>query len=370
MKFMSAIKSAIVTGVTGQDGSWMVEYLLKNTNLNVYGAVRRTSKRDLSNIEHIQDKRFSIIDLDIADSVSVSGVVEEVQPDFFINFAANSFVGSSWGMPVNCFQTNTMSVLYILDAIRRIKPTCRFYNAGSSEEWGNVDFTPQDETHPLKPRSPYGASKCAARHLVKVYRESYGIYAVQGWLFNHEGTRRGIEFVTRKISKKVAEIAGALQRGEDFAPLELGNLDAKRDWGDAEDFVDAVWRMLNQEVYGPPETKDVPFDVLVKQLKEYVVATNETHSIREFVEAAFDAAGIAGYWGFSSNDPFSPLNEIYGNKETGKILMKVNPEFYRPAEVDILKGDSSKIREELGWEPKTSFEQLVKKMVTHDLNNG
>jgi GDPmannose 4,6-dehydratase len=271
-------------------------------------------------------------------------VIAEEKPDYFINFAANSFVGVSWKMPVNHMETNAMAVLYQLEAIRKYCPSCRYYNAGSSEEFGDVLHSPQSETHPLRPRSPYGVSKASARHMVKVWRDSYNLFAIQGWLFNHEGTRRGEEFVTRKITKNVARIKNEYING-DFKPLELGNVDAKRDWSDAEDFVKGVWLMLNQE-----------------QPKEYVLSSNETHTIREFVEEAFNFAGF----GFEKcRWEGRGVNEKYYHED--KVLVQINPEFYRPAEVDLLLGDSSSARRDLNWEPQTDFLELVRKMVAHDL---
>lgn len=339
------MKSIIITGVTGQDGSLMADYLLKDHNNFVYGAHRRLSVSNHQNIEHLKDhERFKLLELDLTDAESINHAVRQVKPDYFINFAANSFVGNSWKMPINHMQTNCMGVLYCLEAIRNLSPHTRFYNAGSSEQFGDVAYSPQDIHHPFRPRSPYGASKCAAHHLVKVYRESYGTYAVQGILFNHEGVRRGEEFVTRKITKNVARIYNAKKNDESFSPMELGNVDAKRDWSDAQDFVRGVWLMLNQE-----------------KPKDYVLSANETHSVREFVELAFKAAFIEGDWIGEG------LNERFVDKETGKDLLIINPAFYRPAEVDLLWGDSTPAREELGWVPNTSFSQLVEKMVARDL---
>ena len=340
------MKKIIVTGVTGQDGSHMVDYLLKNTEHTIIGGVRRLSVKNHDNIKHLKDNpRFFLIDLDVTDAQNTDRVIAEHKPDYFINFAANSFVGSSWEMPVNHMQTNAIAILHQLEALRRHVPQCRYYNAGSSEEFGDVKWTPQSEIHPLRPRSPYGASKCAARHLVKVYRDSYNLYAVQGWLFNHEGVRRGEEFVTRKITKSVARIFLESSNGQEITPLQLGNLDAKRDWSDAEDFVDGVWKMLNQE-----------------QPKDYVLSSNETHTIREFVEEAFNFAGfhrsMCSWQGKGEDEKY-----FHGDQ----CLVEINSLFYRPAEVDILLGDSSKAREELGWQPKTNFLQLVKKMVDCDI---
>ena len=242
--------AVIITGVSGQDGSFMSDYLLKNTDYEIFGGARRLSVANHENIIHLaNEKRFHLINFDLTDPHSISQTISQINPAYFINFAAQSFVKSSWDFPDQTSDANTKAVIHILEAIQLNCPDCRFYNAGSSEEFGDVVYSPQDEKHPLRPRSPYGASKASARHWVKVYRESYGLYALQGWLFNHEGTRRGEEFVTRKITKAVNRIEKAIENEESYQPLELGNVDAKRDWSDARDCVDAVWRMLNQEKY-------------------------------------------------------------------------------------------------------------------------
>jgi GDPmannose 4,6-dehydratase len=343
-KIVANKKSIIVTGVTGQDGSHMVDFLLENTDYEIFGCVRRLSVYNHENLSHISNERFHLINFDLTDCYSISRIIEKIKPDYFINLAAQSFVGSSWDFAQQTWETNATSVLNILEAIRNYHPTCRFYQAGSSEEFGDVIFTPQNEDHPLRPRSPYGASKAAARQILKVWRESYGLYAVQGWLFNHEGTRRGVEFVTRKITTNVARIKKSIVKNKPFEPLELGNLDAQRDWSDAEDFIHGIWLMLNQ---------DKP--------KDYVLSSNETHTIREFIELAFNTAGVEGYWSGQG------IDEKYLEKNTDIILLKINQKFYRPAEVDLLLGDSAKAREELGWKPKTSFKKLVEKMVKHDI---
>jgi len=379
-KFASGKKVVIITGVTGQDGSLMADYLLKNTEYEVFGGARRLSVANHENIEHLRDqKRFHLINFDLTDAHSISQLISQLVPSYFINFAAQSFVKSSWDFPAQTWDANTKSIIHILEALRLHSPACRFYNAGSSEEFGNVAYSPQDEKHPARPRSPYGASKSGARDIVKVYRESYEMYAIQGWLFNHEGVRRGEEFVTRKITKAVARIADAINNGEDFRPLELGNLDVHRDWSDAEDCVVAVWLMLNQDVCRhdvakmieqydksgrlllPREVNPTWHRVVVENLKEYVVSSNEGHSVREFVEKAFEAAGVRGKW-INHTDPLKT------RFETAKhTLVTVNPSFYRPAEVDNLLGNSTAIRTELGWKPKTTFAGLVEKMVRADL---
>ena len=353
IKFKSNnIGCVIITGVTGQDGSHMVDYLLKNTNLIIFGGVRRLSIYNHSNIKHINSDRFHLINFDLNDSNNINKVIEKIQPDYFINFAAQSYVACSWDFAKITWETNCTSVIDILEAIKMYKPTCRLYQAGSSEEFGNVSYSPQDENHPLKPRSPYGASKVASRQIIKVYRESYNLYAIQGWLFNHEGTRRGEDFVTRKITKNVARIYNLIKKNENL------NIYAKRDWSDAEDFIDGIWKMLNQEIYNKNYSGT---------LTEYVFSSNETHTIKEFVELAFKNIDIVGYW---KNDTNDNINEIFcynnnNNKEI--ILVKINPSFYRVAEVDLLLGNSNKARNELNWNPNVSFTELVKKMVKNDI---
>ena len=346
-------KVVFVTGVTGQDGSHMVDYLLKTTDYLIFGGARRLSIKNHENISHLENNpRFHLVNFDLSDAHSISKIVESLKPDYFINLAAQTFVGSSWDFPAQTWECNTTGVIHILEAIRQHKPSCRFYNAGSSEEYGNVVYTPQDENHPAKPRSPYGASKSAARQLVKVYRESYNLYAIQGLLFNHEGTRRGEEFVTRKITKGVARIKKAILDGKSFEPIELGNVKAKRDWSDAEDFVDGIWKMMNQVAPN-----------------EYVLSSNETNTIESFVWHAFKSADIEGAWhGQAESAEFSiTTKDAIKYEPVVSVLVKINPKFYRPAEVELLLGDSSKARRELGWKPETSFEQLVDKMVKNDL---
>lgn len=343
----------IITGVSGQDGSHMVDYLLEKTDALIFGGVRRLSVYNHANLSHICSDRFYLVNFDLTDAHSISSLIEKIQPDYFINFAAQSFVASSWDFARQTWQTNSTAVLDILEAIRLHNPKCRFYNAGSSEEFGNVEYVPQDEKHPLKPRSPYGASKAAARQIVKVYRESYNLYAIQSWLFNHEGTRRGEEFVTRKISKNVARIASELSEKRIPTPIELGNVHAKRDWSDSEDFVECVWMMMNQEKYR------VDFDSNM-QINEYVLSSNETHTIKEFVELSFKCLNINGYWQGEGVD------EKFIQNDTNNVLVKINSKFYRPAEVELLWGNSNQFRKDFNWTPKTSFDELVKKMVKND----
>jgi GDPmannose 4,6-dehydratase len=355
---MNNTKCIIVTGVTGQDGSHMVDYLLKNTDYMIFGGVRRLSVNNHVNIRHINSDRFHLVNFDLNDSSNIYNIIEKLQPDYFINFAAQSYVACSWDFTKITWETNCTSVIDILDAIKIYKPSCRLYQAGSSEEFGNVSYSPQDENHPLKPRSPYGASKVASRQIIKVYRESYNLYVIQGWLFNHEGTRRGDDFVTRKITKNVARIYDSIKHNKTFIPIELGNIYAQRDWSDAEDFVDGVWRMLNQDIYNK-NYNGVPC--------EYVFSSNETHTIKELIELSFKCINIIGYWKNDTNDVINEKYYYINDNNEEIILVQINPSFYRLAEVDILFGNSNKARNELDWLPKISFNELIKKMVKNDI---
>lgn len=349
------MKKVLITGANGQDGSYMIDYLLDNTDNTIIAATRRTSQPITNHIERYRNHpRVKFLLLDLGDSHSIENAVEQEKPDYFINFGASAFVPDSWNSPALTIQVNTISVISILEAIKKHVPNCRFYNACSSEIFGSVLEVPQTINTRPNPRSVYGVSKNAAREIVTVYRESYGMYAVSGILFNHESPRRQSHYVTRKITQNVARISKSLKEG--FKPLDLGNLDALRDWSDATDFVDGVWKMLNQE-----------------KPKDYVLSSGEMHSVREFVEKAFSFAGILGRW---HNPTHNHLDEEYilldenGLATKKKItLVKINPKFYRLAEVNELLGDSSPAREELKWVPKTSFDQLVMKMVDWDINN-
>lgn len=343
------VKKVIITGITGQDGSNMVRYLLSNIDLEIYGTIRHHSNVNHFNFEDIKDKRFKIISLDITDQQSINNNVKDIRPDYIINFASQSFVGESWNQPILTFSTNTLSVIYFLEAIREYCINCRFYSAGSSEEFGDVIFSPQDLTHPKRPRSPYGASKASCSHIVKVYRESYNLYAIHSILFNHEGTKRGKEFVTRKITSNIARIKSQLinceRHGTLIEPLVLGNLNIYRDWSDSEDFVEAIWLMLNQ-----PTPQD------------YLLSSNECHSIKEFLDLAFEYAGLKVEWHIDKDDELKTYIT-----SSGQVILKISKDFYRPAEVDLLYGNSDETRKILKWEPKTDFKSLVKKMVDNDI---
>ena len=334
----------------------MVDYLLNflgkelgKSNFMIYGGIRRLSVKNHENISHLEGvPNFELTDIDLNDPHSIRDAVIDLQPDYFINFAAQSFVAGSWKYPVQTWGTDADAVLHILESIRRFMPECRFYNAGSSEEFGDVVYSPQDENHPLNPQSPYGAAKCAARHLVRVYRESYKLFAIQGWLFNHEGVRRGLDFVTRKISHGIAKIKISLDNGNtptsSFPVLRLGNLDAFRDWSDAEDFMEGVWLMLTQE-----------------KPNQFILASGEMHSIREFLEECLRLSGIN--WGQRGTGP----SEEFFDKDSGLTIVKIDKKFYRPAEVHELCGNPSLAEKELGWKRKTDFKALVSKMYFNDL---
>lgn len=331
------MKSALITGINGQDGSYLAELLLEK-GYKVYGLMRRKSVVSYGNVEHIKDK-INFIYADMTDVVSLINAMEISQPDEVYNLAAQSFVATSWEQPLATAQIDAVGVTNMLEAIRRVKPTARFYQASTSEMFGKVQEVPQKETTPFYPRSPYGVAKLYGHWITKNYRESYNLFTCSGILFNHESERRGLEFVTRKITNAVARIKLGVQDC-----LELGNMDAKRDWGHSKDYVRAMWLMLQQ---------DKPDD--------YVVASNETHPVREFVEKAFKAAGIEIE--FSGDG----VNEVGKDKATGKTVVKVNPKFFRPAEVELLYGNPEKAEKTLGWTREISFDQLVERMVKNDL---
>lgn len=383
-------KKVIVSGVSGQAGSYFAEYLLKNTDYEIYGMVRRLSVLNHENIEHIKSNpRFHLFSGDLNDSHSIFEAIETIKPDYFINCAAQSFVFESWITPANTFLVDSVAIIHILEAIRKVKPSCRFITFGSSEEMGDVVYSPQDEKHPARARSVYGAAKIASRQIVKVYRESYGLYALQPWNYNYESKRRGVEFVTRKITQGVARIYHAIKNNQSFEPIELGNLDSYRDWSHCEDIVDGVWRMVNQEEYRPiikPLLEKKVSLNLSEVLNEYILSSNETHSIREFVELSFKYSDIInllndkhgqGNLEWWNKDCPDKIKEHYkwakstdmGNGFPYFDLVTVNPKFYRPADVCKLHGNSNAARNDLQWVPKFNFNDLVKEMVSSDIKN-
>lgn len=331
------MKHALITGITGQDGSYLAELLLEK-GYEVYGIMRRKSVVDYGNVEHIKDK-IHFIYADMTDPISLITAMKISQADEVYNLAAQSFVATSWEQPLATADIDALGVTNMLEAIRTVKPEARFYQASTSEMFGLVQAIPQTETTPFYPRSPYGVAKLYGHWITKNYRESYDLYACSGILFNHESERRGKEFVTRKITDAVARIKLGVQDH-----LELGNMDSKRDWGHSKDYVKAMWLLLQQD-----------------HADDYVIATNKTRTVREFVEVAFGHVGIEIEWEGTGVD------EIGKDKATGKTIVKVNPQFFRPAEVDILLGNPAKAEKELGWKREISFSQLVERMVKNDL---
>ncbi len=331
------MKKALITGITGQDGSYLAELLLEK-GYEVYGIMRRKSVVDYGNVDHIKDK-IHFIYADMTDIVSLINAMKISGADEVYNLAAQSFVATSWEQPLATAQIDALGVANMLEAIRIVNPSCRFYQASTSEMFGLVQEIPQKETTPFYPRSPYGVAKVYGHWITKNYRESYDLYACSGILFNHESERRGKEFVTRKITDSAARIKMGLQDC-----IELGNMDSKRDWGHSKDYVYAMWLMLQQE-----------------HADDYVIATNETRTVREFVETAFGKLGIGLEWVGEG------IDEIGKDKETGKVIVKVNKEFFRPAEVEVLLGNPEKAERELGWKRKVSFDELVERMVKNDL---
>ncbi|MBT5274797.1 GDP-mannose 4,6-dehydratase [Candidatus Woesearchaeota archaeon] len=314
------MKTALITGITGQDGSYLAEFLLEK-GYKVYGLERRNSSRERRNITQILDK-IELINGDLLDQASIIAAIKESNPDEIYNLAAQSFVGSSWGQPEYTGNVTALGALRVLEAIRQVNPKIKYYQASSSEMFGKVKTTPQDESTQLHPRSPYGVAKCFAHWITQNYRESYGMFCVSGILFNHESPRRGEEFVTRKVTKAVARIKYGKQK-----ELRLGNLDAERDWGHARDYVEAMWLMMQQD---KPE--------------DFVIGTGISNSVRTMVETAFNHIGL-----------------------NYKDYVVVDPKFFRPAEVEILLADASKAEKILNWKPKKTFKDLIIEMVDNDL---
>jgi len=341
-------KRALITGITGQDGSYLAEFLLKK-NYEVHGIIRRTSVMNRERIDHLnlqkKGKPFSSPNGlllhygDLTDSTSIKKIIKEVMPDEIYNLAAQSHVGISFEIPENTSNIDAIGALRVLEAMKEICPKARFYQASSSEMFGKVYETPQSEKTLFHPRSPYACSKVYAYYTTINYREAYGLHASNGILFNHESERRGENFVTRKITRTLTRIKLGLKD-----TLRLGNLDAKRDWGHSEDCIEAMWMILQQDEPG-----------------DYVIGTGETHSVREFLEETAKVLGM----NIRSNGKRG-LEEEYAD-ENGKIVVKIDPEYLRPADVDILCADFSKAKEKLGWEPKIKFKDLVRKMVEYDL---
>ena len=341
---MQNIKKALVTGITGQDGAYLAELLLEK-GYEVTGTYRRTSSVNFWRIEELgiqSHPNLKLVEYDLTDLGSSIRLLQNAQPDEVYNLAAQSFVGVSFEQPVTTAEITGVGPVNLLEAIRIVNPKIRFYQASTSEMFGKVQAVPQKEDTPFYPRSPYGVAKLYAHWMTVNYRESYGIFGCSGILFNHESPLRGREFVTRKITDSVAKIhLGQLD------VLELGNMDAKRDWGFAKEYVEGMWRILQADT---PDT--------------YVLATNRTETVRDFVSMAFKAIDVSIAWSGEAE------NEIGTCQKTGKVLVRVNPKFYRPAEVELLIGDPGKAEKELGWKPSTTLEQLCQMMVEADLRRN
>lgn len=340
------MKKAIITGVTGQDGSYLAEFLLSK-GYEVHGIKRRSSLFNTGRLDHIyedphsESRRFVMHYGDLNDASSINRVLRKVNPDEIYNLGAQSHVGVSFEVPEYTAEVTALGTVRLLEAIRETGTKTRFYQASSSELFGKVVEMPQTEATPFRPRSPYACAKAYSFYITTNYRESYDMFASNGILFNHESPRRGETFVTRKITRAISHIKYGLQD-----KLYLGNMDAKRDWGFAGDYVDAMWRILQY---------DEPTD--------FVISTGETHSVREFCEAAFEEAGMPITWKGKG------IEEMGIAEEDGRVLVEVDPRYFRPAEVDILLGDAGKARRLLGWEPTTTFGDLVRLMVKADLKN-
>jgi len=330
-------KKALITGITGQDGSYLAKFLL-GKGYDVYGMYRRTSTDAFERIGDLK-KEISLVEGDVTDMGSLIRIIKDVQPTEIYNLAAQSYVPDSWTQAQATEEINARGVLNMLESIKLLDPKIKFYQASTSEMFGKVQETPQNEKTPFHPRSPYGAAKVFGHYITQNYRESFNIFACSGILFNHESPRRGKQFITRKVSHSVAKIKLGYQ---DY--FEVGNIDSKRDWGFSGDYVEAMWLMLQQ---------DKP--------KDYVIGTGETHSVREFIEESFKVAGMPIVWKGSGVEEFAESN--------GKTVVKISPKFYRPAEVEYLLSDPSKAKKELGWKAKTTFKDLVKMMVESDINH-
>jgi GDPmannose 4,6-dehydratase len=330
------MKKALITGITGQDGSYLAELLLSE-GYEVFGIVRRKSELGYGNVEHIK-QHLHLLGGDMTDQPSLTRALQESRADEIYNLAAQSFVAASWNQPVVTSEINALGVVHILEAIRLVKPDARFYQASTSELFGLAQEIPQRETTQFYPRSPYGVSKLYGHWITKNYRESYGLFTCSGILFNHESERRGKEFVTRKITSELVEIKAGRQE-----PLRLGNMNAKRDWGHAQDYVKAMHLML---------LHDRPDD--------YVIASGETHTVRDFVNTACEYAGFDIRWDGEG------LNEKGYDSKTGKLIIEVNPAFFRPTEVEFLLGCPEKAELELGWRREVPFTELVRRMVHND----
>ena len=333
------MKTALITGIRGQDGAYLARLLLER-GYKVFGADRRSGDSSNWRLKELGiESDVQIVYMDLLELTNILRTIEKIKPDEVYNLAAQSFVKVSFEQPILTADIDAMGVLRLLEALRAYNPSARFYQASTSEMFGRVQEVPQSEKTPFYPRSPYGVAKLFAHWMTVNYRESYGMFACSGILFNHESPLRGLEFLTRKVTYAVAQIKKGIQN-----KVVVGNLNAKRDWGYAQEYVNAMWRMLQQN-----------------QPDDYVIATGETHTVREWIECAFRVAGYELAWEGEG------VNEKGVNAKNGKVLVEVSPEFFRPAEVELLIGDASKAKKQLGWQPQTTFSRLLELMVEADL---
>jgi GDPmannose 4,6-dehydratase len=348
------MRKIIITGILGQDGSCLAEYLLCNFNdIKVYGMTRQSTYFHGDNcVNFINHENFELVVGDLVDSERINYLINTIQPDYLVNFAAISVVDYSWISHHLVNEVNAMGVLRCLEAIKNYCPDCKFYSAGSCEEFGELQSVPQDLNHIISPQNPYAISKTTARYITRAYREKYGLFAVHGTFYNHESPKRGRDFLSKKITLKIAQIKDSLENFKPFAPLSLGNIHSQKDWSSANDIVKGVWMMINQT-----------------EPKEYILASGETHKVKDWVDIALKHAGIQGEW---TGDG---MEEKFISELNGATLVDINEKFYRPSNCLPLCGDITETIANLGWSPETSFENLVKEMVEFDIkmyknNNG
>ena len=347
----------LITGANGQDGTNLIKYLLSledSKKFEIYATVRNLNLNKYLN-KFYQNNKVNIFLLDLGENENIINIFKKIMPDYFINLAGQSSVSRSWKDPAYTIKTNTLAVVKILDIIKEFKPKCKFFNAGSSEEFGEIKYSPQDINHPKNPKSPYAISKSTSHDFIKLYRKVYNLFAVHTILYNHEGILRGKQFVTRKITSNIAKIKKDLKNKLIPKPLELGNLNTIRDFGDSEEYVELIWKIIN---------KDFPED--------YIISNNQLHTLSEFIDLSFKYAEIPIIWFKNDNDLDT---KIYLNRDKFHIkysqdiiLLKINKNYHRPIEVDNLKGDNTKLKLDFNWTPKISFENLVKKMIDNDIN--
>lgn len=356
-------KSIIITGINGQLSQFLTKYLQENVpELQIIGTLRHKSARKETYIFDTNRVTFDLMEL--SDHVSIENLIQKYKPDYFVNTAANAFVAESWALPMQHLQLNSAGVLCQLEAIRKHSPQTRYINMGTSEEFADAQYSPQDEKHPILPKSPYACSKAAARYYTRIYRESYNLYCIQPWVFNFESFLRDYKYLPKKVTLGVARINNAIKNKIPFEPIILGNINSKRAWQAAQDVADAIWRMLNQDDY-----KDIGPNF--SKLSEYVISSEETNSVKTFCELAFKRANIEGVWvgkdldeKFVIPDYINDFIEIKSN-----VLVSVDKKFFRPNDVNLLLGNPSKIKSELGWKPKYTFNQIINEMVDYDISN-